>query len=614
MKFKDFLSFSNLLTFFMAFVFIVFFLFKYQQDLEVLQASFVQRKEAEAASAVNVLKTKLGIIYQSIRTMSLLPGVQKLDRYGKNFDQDSRLSIQQLYNNAALNVQLSEIYLLPATLNPNEMDPKTNKKQEPIATFDELISGTPQAEMTTTDKSKLEEVEIEEYLLYQKQLTQMAKEYPNRNRISKFDIPIYSGQPVITCDNSEFTTEDLSRKNNEPRMGMAFTVPVFDSKGDFHGAVSAIVRTRVLENYLIESKMGILFQDSETFLAKTPTPELQQYFASVKSGQNVGLIFSKTYNFKVGPNLSAKALVAASDGEFFGSPDVKNAKKMLQAGVILTILLASLVIGTQSFRNYKIRTVVENLCEIVQQEVQIVTVKMRDLRTTGENLSNDTAKNAASIEETAAALHELTSMVEKSTENTELAANLAKKTEAKNEAGKQEGDKLLGKIARVSESSKKIEEIVGIIEDIAFQTNLLALNAAVEAARAGEQGKGFAVVSEAVRNLAQRSSSSAKDITGLISNSTIEVKDAIAAAQKSQSALIDIVKLFEEISRINQEVSSFSAQQKIGIQQINKAVEDINQALQASVQISEKISATSLDTLNGTNRIDVGIKKLVKVI
>ena len=166
----------------------------------------------------------------------------------------------------------------------------------------------------------------------------------------------------------------------------------------------------------------------------------------------------------------------------------------------------------------------------------------------------------------------------------------------------------------ISKSSKKIEEIINVIDDIAFQTNLLALNAAVEAARAGEQGKGFAVVAEAVRNLAQRSSAAAKDITVLIKESVEKIGHGSKIADQSGTVLKNIVGSVKKVSDLNNEIASASAEQSNGISQISKAMNELDNATQQNAASSEETAASSEEMSAQAIELQVLVEELSQVI
>ena len=222
-----------------------------------------------------------------------------------------------------------------------------------------------------------------------------------------------------------------------------------------------------------------------------------------------------------------------------------------------------------------------------------VASSVEQLNEAGNSLSQSSTEAAASLEETVAALEEMTSMVQMNSDNAKQAAALSASSRESAEQGEKEIHNLITSMTQISESSKKIEEIIHVIDDIAFQTNLLALNAAVEAARAGEQGKGFAVVAEAVRTLAQRSAASAKDISSLIKDSVSQIEEGSATADKSGTALSNIVNSIKKVADLNNEIAAASAEQTTGIQQIGKAMNQLDQASQSNAASAEEIAATS---------------------
>ncbi len=210
-----------------------------------------------------------------------------------------------------------------------------------------------------------------------------------------------------------------------------------------------------------------------------------------------------------------------------------------------------------------------------------------------QSLSAASTESAASLEQTVSSIEELSSMVSKNADSAREAAGLSQGAREAAKKGEVEIRELITAISEISTSSKKIEEIINVIDDIAFQTNLLALNAAVEAARAGDQGKGFAVVAEAVRNLAQRSAAAAKDITSLIKDSVGKVERGSSLATNSGQALGAIVTSVQKMAEINAEIAAASSEQASGISQITKAMNQLDQTTQQNAAASEESAASA---------------------
>jgi len=209
------------------------------------------------------------------------------------------------------------------------------------------------------------------------------------------------------------------------------------------------------------------------------------------------------------------------------------------------------------------------------------------------NLSQRTEEQASSLEETASSIEELTGTVKQNADNAQQANQLA--TGARSEAEK--GGAVVGTaveaMSEINQSSKKIADIIGVIDEIAFQTNLLALNAAVEAARAGEQGRGFAVVAAEVRNLAQRSAGAAKEIKTLINDSVQKVDEGSRLVDESGSTLNEIVNSVKKVSDIIAEIAAASSEQSAGIEQINKAVAQMDEMTQQNASLVEEAASAS---------------------
>jgi methyl-accepting chemotaxis protein len=243
-----------------------------------------------------------------------------------------------------------------------------------------------------------------------------------------------------------------------------------------------------------------------------------------------------------------------------------------------------------------INQLTENMSEVVSLVQAAATEVSRgavEISQGNADLSQRTEEQAASLEQTASSMEQMTSTVKQNADNASQASQLA--TAARDQADK--GGGVVGQAVRamteINEASKKIVDIIGVIDEIAFQTNLLALNAAVEAARAGEQGRGFAVVATEVRSLAGRSATAAKEIKGLIQDSVRKVEEGSQLVTQSGQTLDHIVMAVKKVSDIVGEIAGASREQSAGIEQVNKAVVQLDEMTQQNAALVEQASAAS---------------------
>ncbi len=209
------------------------------------------------------------------------------------------------------------------------------------------------------------------------------------------------------------------------------------------------------------------------------------------------------------------------------------------------------------------------------------------------DLSSRTEHQASSLEETASSMEELTSTVRQNADNARQANQLALSAAEVASKGGAVVAQVVGTMTSINDSSKKIVDIIGVIDGIAFQTNILALNAAVEAARAGEQGRGFAVVATEVRNLAQRSAGAAKEIKELIGDSVMKVDAGAKLVDQAGITMTEIVASVRRVTDIMGEISSASNEQMSGIEQVNEAIAQMDQVTQQNAALVEQASAAA---------------------
>ncbi|MFJ3046775.1 methyl-accepting chemotaxis protein [Herbaspirillum chlorophenolicum] len=292
----------------------------------------------------------------------------------------------------------------------------------------------------------------------------------------------------------------------------------------------------------------------------------------------IGLFISRSLTRQLGgePKDVAAVAVAVSSGDLCTQIDTRNAR----AGSIVSAM-------------HLMQTSLRKMVQAVRNSSESIATGSRQIATGNLDLSSRTEEQASSLEETASSMEELTSTVKQNVANARQANQMASESSSVALKGGEVVAEVVNTMGAINESSKKIVDIISVIDGIAFQTNILALNAAVEAARAGEQGRGFAVVASEVRNLAQRSAAAAKEIKVLIEDSVDKVEVGTRLADEAGVTMNEIVHNAQKVTDIIGEISLASQEQASGIEQINQAIIQMDDVTQQNAALVEEAAAAS---------------------
>lgn len=264
---------------------------------------------------------------------------------------------------------------------------------------------------------------------------------------------------------------------------------------------------------------------------------------------------------------------------------------LLAGGLAISITLALLI--TKSITK-PVGSIITTLTDSTHQ----ISISSNQLSDSSQNIANGAQEQAAGIEETSASLEELASMVTQNLANAREASILSEKASSSSSEGYEKMNLMLKAMDSISKSTDEIHAVIDVIDDIAFQTNMLALNAAVEAARAGEAGLGFAVVADEVKNLANRSSESAKETAAMIKETLKNVDEGTKLSKEMELLFKDMLVNSKKVMEMNKEVESASRQQEEGINQVSTAMSQFDSVVQANASVAEE-TASAAEEMNG---------------
>ena len=718
----------------------------WQRQYDKARDSFVSSSAADAVVLGDKVETAFSAIYQNIRTLSLLPSVRSIDRHGTTLSDEARTTIQQVYNNLATSVDVSEVYVLPVDFDPEKIDPGTGHHEAPIVAFDQLIAPNAAATNETADVKitaeqdfigkpddvGIPQVEIQEYRRLVQQLAWLKAHYPTFDKIDGMKVPMVGSPELITCDNSDFD----KTKNDADRMGIIQLVPFYGVDGKLKGGVAAIMKSssyRALlpanDYALVNTTYGFATKAAD----KGQEAQSAQWVAAGKPDPS--LIYSQTLPIATADAMGKWQLWAGHPNAMFetgSEASTARSSEIVSIVAIVALALAALGVITMIARNAsataaanarleqrvadrtaEVQGLAEAAAQAGEQSAQARSVMMKQLRhafgrvvdaardgdlsqrveadfadgelnalagsvnslvetvehgisetgsvlaalartdltkrmsgtykgafaelqrdtnaladrlteivaelqeTSGllktatnemlsgaNDLSDRTSRQAATIEQTSASVEMLASTV---AENARRASAASAHAGAMSKTAQDSGEVMVEASAameRITASSSRITNIIGVIDDIAFQTNLLALNASVEAARAGEAGRGFAVVAVEVRRLAQSAAQASSEVKQLIEQSSREVEGGTKLVANVADKLLTVLAGIKETAAALNQIDRASQEQAGAIREVSTAVRQMDETTQQNAALVEEMNAAIEQTEGQANHLD----------
>jgi diguanylate cyclase (GGDEF)-like protein len=358
-------------------------------DYETARGHYIEASQADTAAAARRVQASFKDIYENLRTLSLLPSVRNIDRHGANLASDGRETIQQIYNNLANNISVSEVYIVPQDLNPDKMDPATGKLEEPILMFDQLIvhagrfaaADDPFAKKDDdkpADANEPPEVETFEYDQLRDQFDWLRPRYPDSSAIRGLDSPMISGPEIITCDNTRFVKTMV----DADRSGILFSVPFFGPDSKLKGSVTAIILSSAIRKWLPDENFALVNAGYHYASRPSETGQERNSARWVAQGKaDPGLIYSDVVPLAVNDPQGGWMLWAGSPDASFAQGAEARAERFFEiAGyaVVAALTLAGLLCWALVRRNMSL---VRSAKSVLEKRVVERTAEIRHIAT-----------------------------------------------------------------------------------------------------------------------------------------------------------------------------------------------------------------------------------------
>lgn len=645
--------------------------FKAENDYAVAVEHYRQGAHQDAAAVAARLEMDFRLVYQGIRTIANLPSVRDIDRHAKNLSIDAYHSINEIYKNMITNVSVSEVYIVPVTLDPEAVDPETKEAEVPIIMFDgsEKFPGETKPEEEAKDPDKPEEVEIYEYRLLHEHNNWLKTHFGTSGAVSNDTPPMITGEEVITCDNAEF----IKTRLDDDRKGAVLSVPFYAAKGELKGTISAIIRTNILRSLVHDANFALVNPDYK--YAILPSTQGQALLSKdvADAVSDTSLLYSEVIPIEVNDPRSHWSVWAGfPNSKFTDSADAKAVGAFEMAGygaALLVVLLGSLIFYLNQSSRKRIETnnaelerkLQERTDEIlraseaqaevreqaeaealeirknailemaatveretvksvkeIEDKASVVDLAANDMSKIATNVSVDTQSVSAASEEALTNAQTLSAAAEQlAMASQQIAVQVRNTTEVTRHAVTS-GESAIGTLQSLTDAIAKISEVTKLIGAIAGQTNLLALNATIESARAGEAGRGFAVVAAEVKSLAHQTAQSTQDIerqiTGIQSfakAAVLAIDEVGARIHEIDTAATAIAQAVEQQGTSTREIAENVRQSAIAAREVSSRMHGVSSGAQ---QVDGQAKGVRVAIGEVTEKIAVLQKLLVRTV
>lgn len=627
---------------------------KLKKDYDLATKTYTYESSQATAFQKDKIENIFKQIQQNLRTISFLPSVRNIDRHGTNLDLNASESIQQIYNNLRTNVEVSEVYIVPVDLEPDQVDPVTQELQAPILMFDKLIMSPEDRKIE--EESNIPAIEIFEYHALKEQMKWFKQHYSKISSIDKIKPPIISSKELITCDNSYF----LFSRNDPDRSGIIFSIPFYSFEGDLKGTISTIILTKNFKKILESDEYALYNPETNYFISKD-NGLAKDNAIKILNDQNFDeLIYSEKIKIDINNKTAWYLWAGKNNKDFLNGVSIKSIKTFKVASYLIVIIISLSIISliflfsrraAESVRNkQELENIVSQRTKEVEdlikkdklhqeemeiQKKELLTNIAMGIEESVETLVNQIITGASKTEHSTeisvnsinknlefseqisesiqAAINNAAGIVESSKNLTTFINeinNLSKNSENDVNTASLKVKEAKSSIDLLYERSEKINQIISMISAISKQIKLLALNATIESARAGEAGRGFAVVANEVKTLSGEVAKASSEIDR-------QIHDIKSSVKLSVNAVSDVYDTINKVNNNFKNISTFVAQQTEATSDI---INNIKISGQATQHISENIMVikssaqeskiTSITVLNTVKELSQKVNNL----